>query len=114
MTMSTPLSLQQPEPPTHRPSRRERRAAELEDRTRAVGAKLVGISARPAKQVLHDLDSVRAGLDHADADNLVLMGTSVTSGTGTGVVVATGSDTYFGSMADIMVGAHPETAFDTG
>ncbi|WP_280356722.1 magnesium-translocating P-type ATPase [Nocardia otitidiscaviarum] len=285
MTMSTPLSLQRPEPPTHRPSRRERRAAELEDRTRAVGAKLVGISARPAKQVLHDLDSVRAGLDHADADqrlaqygpnkiaheyvphwlvqlvrafgnpfilvlaglavvlcltgdaegvitigimitistlirfwqefrsnraaealarlvtttatvvrrdagaprgrareipmadvvpgdivhlaagdlvpadmrliaakdlmvaqaaltgeslpvekadtttgdtrqhtrpdpadadNLVLMGTSVTSGTGTGVVVATGSDTYFGSMADIMVGAHPETAFDIG
>lgn len=37
--------------------------------------------------------------DPVEADNLVLMGTSVTSGTATGVVVATGADTYFGSMA---------------
>ncbi|WP_244976212.1 magnesium-translocating P-type ATPase [Nocardia huaxiensis] len=50
----------------------------------------------------------------AEADNMVLMGTSVTSGTGIGVVVATGSETYFGSMADGIVGANPETAFDTG
>ncbi|MFC5719141.1 magnesium-translocating P-type ATPase [Streptomyces gamaensis] len=52
--------------------------------------------------------------DPVEADNLALMGTSVTSGTATGVVVATGADTYFGSMAGSLVGARPETSFDTG
>ncbi|MFD4864167.1 magnesium-translocating P-type ATPase [Streptomyces sp. NPDC058412] len=52
--------------------------------------------------------------DPVEADNLVLMGTSVTSGTATGVVVATGSDTYFGSMAGSLVGERPQTNFDTG
>ncbi|MFF4223961.1 magnesium-translocating P-type ATPase [Streptomyces abikoensis] len=52
--------------------------------------------------------------DPVEADNLALMGTSVTSGTATGVVVATGSDTYFGSMAGSLVGERPETGFDTG
>lgn len=52
--------------------------------------------------------------DPVEADNLALMGTSVTSGTATGVVVATGSDTYFGSMAGSLVGERPETSFDTG
>ncbi|MEU1821615.1 magnesium-translocating P-type ATPase [Streptomyces abikoensis] len=52
--------------------------------------------------------------DPVEADNLALMGTSVTSGTATGVVVATGSGTYFGSMAGSLVGERPETSFDTG
>ncbi|MCX4540730.1 magnesium-translocating P-type ATPase [Streptomyces sp. NBC_01565] len=52
--------------------------------------------------------------DPVEADNLVLMGTSVTSGTATGVVVATGSGTYFGSMAGSLVGERPQTNFDTG
>lgn len=52
--------------------------------------------------------------DPVEADNICLMGTSVTSGTATGVVVATGSDTYFGSMAGSLVGERPETNFDTG
>ncbi|MBT2452038.1 magnesium-translocating P-type ATPase [Streptomyces sp. ISL-43] len=52
--------------------------------------------------------------DPVEADNLCLMGTSVTSGTATGVVVATGADTYFGSMAGSLVGERPETNFDTG
>lgn len=55
-----------------------------------------------------------ATTDPVEADNLCLMGTSVTSGTATGVVVATGSDTYFGSMAGSLVGERPETNFDTG
>ncbi|WP_329314875.1 magnesium-translocating P-type ATPase [Streptomyces sp. NBC_01278] len=54
------------------------------------------------------------GTDPVEADNLVLMGTSVTSGTATGVVVATGSDTYFGSMAGSLVGERPQTNFDNG
>ncbi|MFI1964212.1 magnesium-translocating P-type ATPase [Streptomyces pathocidini] len=52
--------------------------------------------------------------DPVEADNLCLMGTSVTSGTATGVVVATGSDTYFGSMAGSLVGERPQTNFDNG
>ncbi|MGW2017137.1 magnesium-translocating P-type ATPase [Streptomyces sp. NPDC001927] len=56
----------------------------------------------------------RTGFDPAEADNLCLMGTSVTSGTATGVVVATGSDTYFGSMAGSLVGSRPQTTFDIG
>ncbi|MGK5731052.1 magnesium-translocating P-type ATPase [Streptomyces sp. URMC 124] len=52
--------------------------------------------------------------DPVEADNLCLMGTSVTSGTATGVVVATGADTYFGSMAGSLVGERPETGFDAG
>ncbi|MFJ6796808.1 magnesium-translocating P-type ATPase [Streptomyces sp. NPDC091268] len=56
----------------------------------------------------------RAGADPVEAGNLCLMGTSVTSGTATGVVVATGADTYFGSMAGSLVGERPRTNFDTG
>ncbi|MFG2999742.1 magnesium-translocating P-type ATPase [Streptomyces sp. NPDC048340] len=52
--------------------------------------------------------------DPVEADNLCLMGTSVTSGTATGVVVATGAGTYFGSMAGSLVGERPQTNFDTG
>ncbi|MFE6842882.1 magnesium-translocating P-type ATPase [Streptomyces sp. NPDC057686] len=52
--------------------------------------------------------------DPVEAGNLVLMGTSVTSGTATGVVVATGADTYFGSMAGSLVGERPQTNFDNG
>ncbi|WP_223881589.1 magnesium-translocating P-type ATPase [Affinibrenneria salicis] len=43
-----------------------------------------------------------------------LMGTSVSSGTATAVVVATGSHTWFGSLAKSIVGARAQTAFDRG
>ncbi|MFE9631441.1 magnesium-translocating P-type ATPase [Streptomyces sp. NPDC006463] len=56
----------------------------------------------------------RGTADPVDADNLCLMGTSVTSGTATGVVVTTGADTYFGSMAGSLVGERPQTNFDNG
>ncbi|MFK8849983.1 magnesium-translocating P-type ATPase [Streptomyces sp. Ac-502] len=55
-----------------------------------------------------------ATADPVEAGNLVLAGTSVTSGTATGVVVATGRDTYFGSMAGSLAGERPETSFDAG
>ncbi|MEU8952990.1 magnesium-translocating P-type ATPase [Streptomyces sp. NPDC048518] len=61
----------------------------------------------------HDLGQ-RATTDPVEADNLCLMGTTVTSGTATGVVVATGSRTYFGSMAGALTGGRPQTAFDLG
>ncbi|WP_367046582.1 magnesium-translocating P-type ATPase [Streptomyces sp. Je 1-332] len=56
----------------------------------------------------------RTTVDPVEADNLCLMGTSVTSGTATGVAVATGADTYFGSMAGALAGDRPQTAFDLG
>ncbi|WP_353112046.1 magnesium-translocating P-type ATPase [Microbacterium sp.] len=49
-----------------------------------------------------------------EARNLGFMGTSVVSGSGTAVVVATGERSWFGSMARTIVGARPETAFDQG
>ncbi|MEV5976205.1 magnesium-translocating P-type ATPase [Streptomyces sp. NPDC052114] len=61
----------------------------------------------------HDLGQ-QTTKDPVEADNLCLMGTSVTSGTATGVVVATGADTYFGSMAGALSGERPQTAFDLG
>ncbi|HXY12869.1 MAG TPA: magnesium-translocating P-type ATPase [Terriglobales bacterium] len=50
----------------------------------------------------------------ADARNMIFLGTSVVSGTATAEVVATGSRTAFGDIAE-RLGAHPEqTAFDQG
>ncbi|MFV9668780.1 magnesium-translocating P-type ATPase [Pantoea sp. KXB25] len=46
--------------------------------------------------------------------NIGLMGTSVASGTASAVVVATGGDTWFGSLASSLVGSRPQTAFDRG
>ncbi|MFF3644237.1 magnesium-translocating P-type ATPase [Streptomyces sp. NPDC002564] len=61
----------------------------------------------------HDLGQ-QDTTDPVEADNLCLMGTTVTSGTATGVVVATGAGTYFGSMASALTGDRPQTAFDLG
>jgi P-type Mg2+ transporter len=46
--------------------------------------------------------------------NTCFMGTSVQSGTATAVVVATGVNTYLGSMADSITGDAPPTSFDKG
>ncbi|WP_312759098.1 magnesium-translocating P-type ATPase [Pantoea brenneri] len=47
-------------------------------------------------------------------NNICLMGTSVASGTASAVVVATGGDSWFGSLAASLVGSRPQTAFDRG
>ena len=46
--------------------------------------------------------------------NICLMGTSVASGTASAVVVATGGETWFGSLASSLTGSRPQTAFDRG
>ncbi len=46
--------------------------------------------------------------------NLCFLGTSVESGAGTGVIVATGLNTYLGGMAKMLVEAPAPTAFDKG
>ncbi|TRX38159.1 magnesium-translocating P-type ATPase [Flavobacterium sp. ZT3R18] len=49
-----------------------------------------------------------------ELNNLCFMGTNVVSGTATAIVVATGSQTYFGSISKTILGNRPETAFDIG
>lgn len=49
-----------------------------------------------------------------DSPHLLFMGTSIVSGTGRAVVLATGNGTYFGAMAEKLTGARPLTAFDRG
>lgn len=46
--------------------------------------------------------------------NICLMGTNVTSGRAQAVVVATGNQTWFGSLAKSIVGTRTQTAFDRG
>lgn len=47
-------------------------------------------------------------------NNLCFMGTNVISGSSKVIVIATGSDTYFGSIGKSIVGESPETKFDIG
>ncbi len=46
--------------------------------------------------------------------NICFMGTNVNSGTATAVVLSTGSETYFGSMAATLAGTSNQTSFDLG
>ncbi len=49
-----------------------------------------------------------------DSPHLLFMGSSIVSGTGKAVILATGNHTYFGQMADRLSAKPPETAFDRG
>lgn len=49
-----------------------------------------------------------------DAQNVGFWGTSVQTGTGTAVVVATGPKTTLGRMAELLAEPHPRTSFDAG
>ncbi len=49
-----------------------------------------------------------------ELNNICFMGTSVESGTATAVVVTTGVQTYFGSMAHSITGERVQTSFDEG
>ncbi len=49
-----------------------------------------------------------------DSPHLLFMGSSIVSGTGRAVVLATGNHTYFGAMAEKLARKRPETAFDRG
>lgn len=49
-----------------------------------------------------------------ELNNLCFMGTNVVSGTAMAIVVATGNQTYFGSISKTILGNRPETAFDIG
>lgn len=47
-------------------------------------------------------------------NNICFMGTNVVSGTASAVVVLTGSNTYFGSLAQSVTGERQQTSFDRG
>ncbi|MFZ4764774.1 MAG: magnesium-translocating P-type ATPase [Roseimicrobium sp.] len=55
-----------------------------------------------------------AGTSPLELANLCFLGTSVESGAATAVILATGPQTYFGSMANSMTGAPVLTSFDKG
>ena len=57
---------------------------------------------------------VKAGLSPTELKNICFMGTSVESGTATAVVVTTGVQTYFGSMATSITEERVLTSFDLG
>ncbi|WP_413511694.1 magnesium-translocating P-type ATPase [Myroides odoratus] len=47
-------------------------------------------------------------------DNICLMGTNISSGYASGIVIATGSKTYFGNLAKSIIGTRSLTSFDRG
>jgi Mg2+-importing ATPase len=49
-----------------------------------------------------------------DFPNLCFMGTNVVSGLGTGLVILTGAETFFGHVADTVARRWPPTSFETG
>lgn len=49
-----------------------------------------------------------------ELENLCFMGTNVVSGSAKVIIIATGSNTYFGSIGKSIVGESPETSFDIG
>ncbi|HZK57449.1 MAG TPA: magnesium-translocating P-type ATPase [Clostridia bacterium] len=53
-------------------------------------------------------------MNPSDIENICLLGTDVVSGSAVGVVVATGNDTYFGSIAKSIVDKKIETSFEKG
>ncbi len=62
---------------------------------------------------MHDLES-KTVVSPTELKNICFMGTSVQSGTATAVVVTTGVQTYFGSMAGSITGERVQTSFDLG
>ncbi|NSW92199.1 MAG: magnesium-translocating P-type ATPase [Firmicutes bacterium] len=50
----------------------------------------------------------------SELDNICFMGTNVVSGAAVAVVLSTGNNTYFGSMAKSLVGQRALTSFDKG
>src|SRR6266404_4297251 len=61
-----------------------------------------------------DAPDTREKVSPIERTNLCFLGTSVESGSATAVIVATGPQTYFGSVASSLAGQQQETAFERG
>ncbi len=66
----------------------------------------------PVEKVAQDITSMPQ--NHAEASNMVFLGTSVVSGTATALIVLTGRDTAFGDIAARLAARPPETEFERG
>jgi len=76
-----------------------------------IQATLTGESMPVEKTDAHDPRENVSSIEHT---NICFLGTSVESGSASGVIVATGAQTYFGKMASSLAGQQIETAFDRG
>jgi Mg2+-importing ATPase len=61
-----------------------------------------------------DAKELRENISPLEFSNICFLGTSVESGTAVATALATGSQTYFGSMARSMAGQQVQTSFDKG
>jgi Mg2+-importing ATPase len=61
-----------------------------------------------------DARDAREGVSPIERTNFCFLGTSVESGSATAIIVATGSNTYFGKVARSLSGQTAETAFERG
>ncbi len=61
-----------------------------------------------------EVPDTRQGVVLLERHNICFLGTSVESGTAKAVVIATGSNTYFGQIARSLTGEQEETSFDRG
>lgn len=75
-------------------------------------AMLTGEAVPVEKYIAPVFDATAANV--LELNNICFMGTNVVSGSATAMVVATGGNTYFGSMARELTGARPLTSFDRG
>lgn len=68
-----------------------------------------------SQKTTEEIDSSKIDKDNVlDVNNICFMGTNVVSGTAKAIIVATGADTHFGSLAKSIVGSRAETSFDRG
>ncbi len=61
-----------------------------------------------------DVRDARPNVSPIEHTNLCFLGTSVESGAATGVIIATGVQTYFGKIASSLTGQQTDTAFERG
>src|ERR1017187_9619669 len=62
----------------------------------------------------HGAPDPRTNVSSIEHTNICFLGTSVESGAATGVMVATGTQTYFRNVASSLAGQQTDTAFDKG
>ncbi|WP_423974615.1 magnesium-translocating P-type ATPase [Kaistella sp.] len=78
-----------------------------------VGQSMLTGEAMPVEK--HDnLLPDRSEKSSLDLENICFLGTNVVSGTANAIVVATGNQTYFGTMSKSLVGKRAETSFEKG
>ena len=62
----------------------------------------------------HQTPNIQRGIPPLELSNICYLGTSVESGAATAVILATGAQTYFGSMANSVTNEPEPTRFDKG